>query len=60
MESFQWDNKVDYPNLFLRYGSEEPFFLKEDGTLLYDKSIEFNFQTDIKEFQGGHNHNKWN
>ena len=33
MESFQWDNKVDYPNLFLRHGSEEPFFLKEDGTL---------------------------
>lgn len=54
-----WDSDKDYPDLYLRYGSKEPFFLKEDADYLKTKYEELNAKIDIKEFEGNHNDKFW-
>lgn len=55
-----WKSNVDYPKLYLEYGSEEPFFLKEDADFLKKKYQELNLFAEINEFDGGHHYKKWN
>ena len=55
-----WKDKIDYPKLYLQYGSEEPFFLKEDADFLKTKYNELNLFAEIKEFDGGHDNKIWN
>ncbi|TQD34021.1 alpha/beta hydrolase [Haloflavibacter putidus] len=55
-----WKPNVDYPKLFLEYGSDEPFFLKEDANFLKTKFNELNLVAEINEFNGGHDYKIWN
>jgi enterochelin esterase-like enzyme len=55
-----WKLNVDYPNLYSEYGSEEPFFLKEDAEFLKTKFNELNLFAEINEFDGGHDYKIWN
>ena len=55
-----WKSNVDYPKLYLEYGSEEPIFLKQDAEFLKSKYKELNSYTEINEFQGGHDYKIWN
>lgn len=54
-----WNEKTKYPNLFLRYGSEEPFFLEEEAKILISKYEDSNSFIEAKEFEGGHNNKFW-
>jgi len=55
-----WKDDTDYPKLYLQYGSEEPFFLKEDAEFLKSKYEELNLTANINEYDGGHDNKKWN
>lgn len=54
-----WNEKTKYPNLYLRYGSEEPFFLKDEAEYLISKYVTSNSFIETKEFEGGHNNKFW-
>ncbi len=54
-----WNEKTKYPNLYLRYGSEEPFFLKDEAEYLISKYTASNSFIETKEFEGGHNNKFW-
>ncbi len=54
-----WQEGIRYPNLYLQYGSEEPFFLKDDADYLKAKYAELNLFAEIKAFDGGHDYKKW-
>ena len=60
IQSNTWKQNVDYPKLYLEYGSKEPFFLKEDADFLKLKYGELNLFAEINEFDGGHDYKKWN
>lgn len=60
IQSFTWEDKFNYPKLYLRYGSEEPFFLKQDAEFLKSKYDELGLFSDISEYDGGHDYEKWN
>jgi enterochelin esterase-like enzyme len=55
-----WKKNIEYPNLYLQYGSDEFFGLKEDAEFLKSKYKELNLFTEIKEFNGGHDYKIWN
>ncbi|MEM6517058.1 MAG: alpha/beta hydrolase-fold protein [Bacteroidota bacterium] len=55
-----WQNNVNYPKLYLEYGSDEPSFLKEDAEFLKIKFKELDLFANINEFDGGHDYKKWN
>ncbi|WP_048330953.1 alpha/beta hydrolase [Bizionia psychrotolerans] len=59
MQSNLWQENVNYPNLYLQYGSEEPFFLKDDADFLKAKYAELNLFAEVKAFEGGHDYKKW-
>lgn len=59
MSNNTWDDSKEYPSLYLRYGTEEPQFLKEDANFLLIKSKELNFNANIDSFQGGHDAQNW-
>lgn len=59
IQTNRWNEKTKYPNLYLRYGSEEPFFLKEEAKILISKYAESNSFIEVKEFEGGHNNKFW-
>lgn len=54
-----WNEKTKYPNLYLRYGIDEPFFLKEEANILISKYAQSNSFIETKEFEGGHNNKFW-
>ena len=54
-----WKEGVEYPKVYLEYGSNEPFFLKEDAEFLKSKYDELDLELEINEFQGGHDHIIW-
>lgn len=54
-----WKSDVDYPKLYVRYGSDEPFFLKDDAEFLNAKYNELNKFIEVKEFTGGHSNKFW-
>lgn len=54
-----WDKNVKYPKLYLRYGSKEPPFLKENAEFIKSKYTLLGIFADIKEFEGGHNNKYW-
>lgn len=60
IQSNTWREGVNYPNLYLNYGSKEPLFLKEDAAFLKSKYKELNLYSEIKEFEGGHDYKIWN
>jgi len=60
IQTSTWHKEVKYPNLYMRYGSQEPFFLGEDGEFLKSKYEELNLFCDIMEFNGGHDYVIWN
>ncbi|MDH7913999.1 alpha/beta hydrolase-fold protein [Winogradskyella sp. SYSU M77433] len=60
IQTNSWKSNVDYPKLYLEYGSEEPFFLKQDAEFLKTKYEELNLISEINEFDGGHDYKKWN
>jgi enterochelin esterase-like enzyme len=59
IQSNSWNENTNYPNLYLKYGSEEPFFLKEDAEFLKVKYADSNSFIEIEEFIGGHNNKFW-
>ncbi|MEE1897855.1 esterase [Flavobacterium rakeshii] len=59
MQSYTWNENIIYPNLYLYYGSEEPFFLKDDAMLLMNKYDKLNSFIEVKEFKGGHSNKNW-
>ncbi len=59
IQSNNWDTNTKYPILYLRYGTEEPFFLKDDAEFLKSKYGELNSLVEIKEYEGGHNNKYW-
>lgn len=54
-----WKTKITYPKLYLKYGSEEPLFLKDNAEFLKRKYDESNSFIEIKEFNGGHSNKFW-
>jgi predicted esterase len=48
-----WKKGVDYPDLYLKYGTLESF-LKEDADFLKSKYTELNKFIEVEEFEGGH------
>lgn len=60
IQTNSWDKNVDYPKLYLEYGSNEPFFLKEDADFLKSKYKELSLSAQINEFVGGHDYKIWN
>ena len=60
IQTNNWEVNVDYAKLYLEYGSEEPFFLKEDADFLEAKYEELNLFGKFNEFEGGHDYKKWN
>lgn len=54
-----WKKDIEYPKVYLRYGSEEPKFLKEDADFLKAESKALNLTLDASEFKGGHDYLKW-
>lgn len=59
IQSNTWDANIKYPNLYLRYGSDEFFGLKEDAEFLKSKYAESNSFIKSKEYEGGHNNQFW-
>lgn len=55
-----WQKDVEYPFLYLEYGSNEPFFLKEDAEFIKSKYKELDLSCEVKEFNGGHDNEIWN
>jgi enterochelin esterase-like enzyme len=55
-----WKNNVDYPKLYIEYGSEEPIFLKQDAEFLKSKYEELNLVAEFNEYDGGHDYKIWN
>ena len=55
----QWNGNIKYPKIYLRYGSEEPEFLKLDANFLKTTFDELNQPINIKSFEGGHDYLKW-
>jgi predicted alpha/beta superfamily hydrolase len=60
IESNSWNKKIIYPNLYLKYGSDEHFFLKNDAAFLKVKYKKTHSFLEVKEFKGGHNNLYWN
>lgn len=60
IQSNTWKENVDYPKLYLEYGSDEPFFLKTEAEFLKSKFKELNLFAEIEEYNGGHDYKKWN
>jgi enterochelin esterase-like enzyme len=60
IQSNIWKENIEYPKLYLEYGNEEPFFLKEDAEFLKSKYEKLNLFANINEFNGGHDYRKWN
>jgi len=59
IQSNNWKKDIEYPKLYLQYGSEEFFGLKEDAEFLKLKYKELNLFAEIKEYQGGHDNKIW-
>jgi enterochelin esterase-like enzyme len=59
IQSNIWNENTTYPNLYLRYGSDEFFGLKEDAEFLKIKYAESNSFIETKEYEGGHNNEFW-
>jgi enterochelin esterase-like enzyme len=59
IQSNEWNNNIKYPDLYLRYGSEEFFGLKEDAEFLKSKYDESKSFIETKEYEGGHNNEFW-
>ena len=60
VQSYSWKENVDYPKLYLLYGSEEPSFLKKEAEFLKRKYEELNLFAQIDEYEGGHDYKIWN
>ena len=54
-----WDPKINYPKLYIEYGSEEIFLIKDEATETVKHYEESNSFYEIKEFKGGHDHEIW-
>lgn len=59
VQSYNWKKNIKYPNLYLRYGSEEPIFLKQDAEYLKSNYKKINSFIEVKEFEGGHDAKNW-
>lgn len=60
IQTNSWDNTIQYPNLYLIYGNEEPIFLKNDADFINNKYKELNSNVYIEEYEGGHDYRIWN
>lgn len=58
IQTNNWNKNINYPNLYLQYGSEESH-LKEYADFLESKYKELNLFIEIKVFDGGHNNKYW-
>lgn len=59
IQSNVWNPNITYPNLYLRYGSDEFFGLKQDAEFLTSKYAESNSFIETKEYEGGHSNYFW-
>ncbi|MFD1064339.1 alpha/beta hydrolase [Winogradskyella litorisediminis] len=58
-QSKKWNKTANYPDLYLKYGSKEPFFLEDEAEFLKEKFNEFNQFIDVERFEGGHDNKIW-
>jgi enterochelin esterase-like enzyme len=54
-----WRKDIKYPDLYMIYGIEEPFFLKNDADFMKKEYKNSNSFADIRTFQGGHDYKIW-
>lgn len=55
-----WKKDIKYPNLHLIYGTQEPFFLKNDADFMKQVYQDSNSFAEIRSFEGGHDYKIWN
>jgi enterochelin esterase-like enzyme len=55
-----WKKDFIYPNLYLIYGIQEPFFLKNDADFIKIVYQDSNSFAEIRSFDGGHDYRIWN
>ncbi len=55
-----WRKDIKYPNLYMIYGTEEPFFLKNDADFMKKVYLDSNSFAEIRSFEGGHDYKIWN
>ncbi len=51
---------MKYPNLYMIYGTKEPFFLKEHSEIMKKVYENSNSIAKINSFEGGHDYKIWN
>ncbi len=59
IQTYKWNSNSIYPNLYLRYGSDEASYIKEDAAFLESKYLELNSFLEIKEYKGWHDNMFW-
>lgn len=59
IQTNSWKNDIVYPNLYIKYGTQEPFFLKDDADFIKKEYEESNSFAEIDSFEGGHDHKIW-
>ncbi|MDX1586875.1 MAG: alpha/beta hydrolase-fold protein [Balneolaceae bacterium] len=59
VENKEWRKDISYPELYLKYGSEEKEAFKKEANLLAEKYRQSNSSYELKVYEGGHDHLKW-
>jgi enterochelin esterase-like enzyme len=54
-----WKSDVQYPNLYLIFGTQEPEFLKKESEFLINEYAKSNSFIEVKPFNGGHDQSIW-
>ena len=58
-EKNTWKENIQYPDLYLQYGSDEVFILELEAETIKAKYDELNLFCEVKEFDGGHDYKLW-
>ena len=54
-----WKEGTAYADLYIKFGTEEPFFLKEDAKSISSRYKNFGLFCNVEEFDGGHDGEIW-
>jgi len=55
-----WNKKLNYPKLYIQYGTKEDDLFKKEAENLNKKYKESNSFCDLRTFNGGHDYEEWN
>lgn len=59
VQTSTWRKNYIYPNLYMKHGTKEPFFLKDDADFMEKVYHDSNSFAEISSFEGGHDQKKW-